>query len=65
MWNDSHIQALNGDLVLPAIKIAPLHRKSGSGDTFLFTSYLSTQDYALAKTIAAAPAWYAVNDKGS
>jgi ABC-type phosphate transport system substrate-binding protein len=51
--------------VLPAIKIAPLHRKSGSGDTFLFTSYLSTQDYALAKTIAAAPAWYAVNDKGS
>jgi phosphate transport system substrate-binding protein len=45
MWNDPHIQALNGDLVLPAIKIAPLHRKSGSGDTFLFTSYLSTQDY--------------------
>jgi phosphate transport system substrate-binding protein len=45
MWNDSRIQALNGNLVLPAIKIAPLHRKSGSGDTFLFTSYLSTQDY--------------------
>ena len=45
MWNDSHIQALNGDLVLPTIKIAPLHRKNGSGDTFLFTSYLSTQDY--------------------
>jgi phosphate transport system substrate-binding protein len=43
-WDDSHIQALNGDLVLPSIKIAPLHRLSGSGDTFLFTSYLSTQD---------------------
>jgi phosphate transport system substrate-binding protein len=44
MWNDSRIAALNGDLILPAIKIAPLHRAKGSGDTFLFTSYLSTQD---------------------
>jgi phosphate transport system substrate-binding protein len=45
MWNDKQIQALNGNLVLPAIKIHPLHRGKGSGDTFLFTSYLSTQDY--------------------
>ena len=29
---------------LPALKIVPLHRSDRSGDTFLFTSYLSTQD---------------------
>ncbi len=51
MWDDPRIQALNGDLDLPAIKIAPLHRKSGSGDTFLFTSYLSTQDYNWSTTV--------------
>jgi phosphate transport system substrate-binding protein len=47
MWNDPHIKVLNGAIAakLPALKIAPLHRKNGSGDTFLFTSYLSTQDY--------------------
>jgi phosphate transport system substrate-binding protein len=44
MWNDPGIQVLNGDLELPALRIAPLHRLKGSGDTFLFTSYLSTQD---------------------
>ena len=44
MWNDSTIQALNRGLDLPPIKIVPLHRSDRSGDTFLFTSYLSTQD---------------------
>ena len=27
-----------------ALKIVPVHRADSSGDTFLFTSYLSTQD---------------------
>jgi len=51
MWNDPHIQVLNGDLDLPAVKVAPLHRLKGSGDTFLFTSYLSTQDYTWNTTV--------------
>ena len=29
---------------LPAIPVVPLHRSDGSGDTFLFTQYLSKQD---------------------
>jgi phosphate transport system substrate-binding protein len=43
-WSDPAIAALNPGLHLPAIKIVPVHRSDGSGDTFLFTSYLSTQD---------------------
>ena len=43
-WNDSRIKALNPSLPLPELTIVPLHRSDRSGDTFLFTSYLSTQD---------------------
>jgi phosphate transport system substrate-binding protein len=43
-WNDPAIAALNPGLRMPAIRIVPVHRQDGSGDTFLFTSYLSTQD---------------------
>ena len=42
-WNDPAIARLNQGLHLSAIKIVPVHRSDGSGDTFLFTSYLSTQ----------------------
>jgi len=44
MWNDPQIQAINAGVPLPAIRVVPLHRTEGSGDTFIFTSYLSTQD---------------------
>ena len=44
MWNDPRITAINPQLTLPAIKIVPVERSDSSGDTFLFTSYLSTQD---------------------
>ena len=44
MWNDPQIQVLNGKVPLPATRIVPIHRDKSSGDTFLFTSYLSTQD---------------------
>jgi phosphate transport system substrate-binding protein len=45
MWDDPMIAALNGGIQLPAIPVVPLHRyPKGSGDTFIFTSYLSTQD---------------------
>jgi phosphate transport system substrate-binding protein len=41
-WNDARIKALNPGVSLPPTKVVPIHRKDGSGDTFLFTSYLST-----------------------
>lgn len=43
-WDDPAIAGLNPGLHLPAIAIVPVHRFDSSGDTFLFTSYLSTQD---------------------
>ncbi len=45
-WDDPGITGLgtNKGLSLPHLKIVPLHRSGSSGDTFLFTSYLSTQD---------------------
>ncbi len=41
MWNDPAISALNPGVQLPALKIVPIHRADGSGDTFLFSQYLS------------------------
>jgi phosphate transport system substrate-binding protein len=43
-WNDPAVRALNPGLALPDLKVVPVHRSDSSGDTFLFTSYLSTQD---------------------
>jgi phosphate transport system substrate-binding protein len=43
-WNNPMIQVLNGGIKLPDTPVVPFHRSSGSGDTFIFTSYLSTQD---------------------
>jgi phosphate transport system substrate-binding protein len=51
MWNDPAITGINQGLTLPAIKIVPIHRADSSGDTFLFTSYLSTQDQQWDNTI--------------
>jgi phosphate transport system substrate-binding protein len=46
-WNDPAITALNSGVTLPATTIVPLVRQGSSGDTFLFTSFLS----------ATSPAW--------
>ncbi|HET9058719.1 MAG TPA: phosphate ABC transporter substrate-binding protein PstS, partial [Acidimicrobiales bacterium] len=43
-WNDSAILNLNPGVVIPSTPIVVLHRSDGSGDTFLFTSYLSDAD---------------------
>ncbi|GBQ29498.1 phosphate ABC transporter substrate-binding protein PstS [Gluconacetobacter azotocaptans] len=40
-WNDPRIAAVNPDLTLPDIPVAPVRRADGSGTTFVFTSYLS------------------------
>jgi phosphate transport system substrate-binding protein len=41
MWDDKAIAALNSDLKLPHNDIVPIHRAEGSGDTFIFTQYLT------------------------
>jgi phosphate transport system substrate-binding protein len=43
-WNDARIRAINPGTKLPAHRIVPVHRSDGSGDTFLFSQYLSSQD---------------------
>ncbi len=43
-WNDPAIAAANPNVTLPRIPIVALHRSDGSGDTFLFTTYLSDTD---------------------
>ena len=40
-WNDPAITALNSGVTLPAKAIVPVRRVDSSGDTFLFTSFLS------------------------
>jgi phosphate transport system substrate-binding protein len=43
-WNDPAISKLNPDVNLPADKIIALHRSDSSGDTFIFSSYLTAAD---------------------
>jgi phosphate transport system substrate-binding protein len=50
-WNDPAITALNPGASLPDIKVVPLHRSDSSGDTFLFTGYLSDHDQTWNNTI--------------
>ena len=40
-WNDPAVKALNKHLSLPNEKITVVHRSDGSGDTYVFTDYLS------------------------
>jgi phosphate transport system substrate-binding protein len=43
-WNNSAITKLNPGVTLPSIPIVTLHRSDSSGDTFLFTQFLSKAD---------------------
>jgi phosphate transport system substrate-binding protein len=45
-WNDSRIQSLNPHVKLPALSITPIYRAPGSGDTYVFTSYLASASSA-------------------
>lgn len=40
-WNDAQIAALNPGVKLPDHPIVAVHRSDGSGDTFIFTQFLS------------------------
>ena len=43
-WNDPAIAALNPGITLPNLRIVALHRSDGSGDTFIFSQYLTDSD---------------------
>ena len=43
-WNDPKIAAINPGVTLPSTTIVPVHRSDGSGDTFIFSQYLSDAD---------------------
>jgi phosphate transport system substrate-binding protein len=40
-WNDPAIAKINKGVNLPNLKITPVYRSDGSGDTYAFTDYLS------------------------
>ncbi|HUZ62497.1 MAG TPA: phosphate ABC transporter substrate-binding protein PstS [Acetobacteraceae bacterium] len=52
MWDDAAIAALNSGVKLPHHQIIPVHRTDGSGDTFIFSQYLSFSTPSWAKTVA-------------
>jgi len=64
-WDDPQIAALNTGITLPNLRIIPVRRADSSGDTFIFTSFLSATD----KTWANGPSegttvtWPAVSDE--
>jgi phosphate transport system substrate-binding protein len=45
-WDDPSIKALNAGIALPHQHIVTVHRSDGSGDTFLFTQFLSKTNAA-------------------
>lgn len=49
-WNDPAIADANPGVTLPDHEIIPIHRLDGSGDTFLFSQYLSASDPQWADT---------------
>ncbi len=62
-WNDQAIQAANPGVTLPSNTIVPIHRSDGSGDTFMFTSFLSKANSTWSSQIGAstAPNWPGVS----
>lgn len=50
-WDDAAIAKLNPGVKLPNHKIIPVHRTDGSGDTFIFTTYLSDTSPVWSKNI--------------
>jgi phosphate transport system substrate-binding protein len=50
-WDDPMIAQLNPGVKLPHNEIVPVHRTDGSGDTFIFTQYLSFSTPDWSKTV--------------
>lgn len=51
-WNDPAIKTLNPGVDLPSQKIVTIHRTDGSGDTFIFSQYLSASDPEWEKSLS-------------
>lgn len=51
-WDDSAIKALNPGVSLPHQQIIPIRRSDGSGDTFLFTQFLSDTSSSWQSSVA-------------
>ena len=51
-WNDEKIKELNPGVNLPDHKIVTIHRTDGSGDTFIFTQFLSDSTPEWQKSLA-------------
>jgi phosphate transport system substrate-binding protein len=50
-WDDAAIKALNPGVKLPHHAIIPVHRTDGSGDTFIFSQYLSFSTPSWSKSV--------------
>jgi phosphate transport system substrate-binding protein len=61
-WNDKAIKAANPGIDLPNHVIIPVHRLDGSGDTFIFTQFLSASTPSWASTVkfGTAVSWPAI-----
>jgi phosphate transport system substrate-binding protein len=61
-WDDPAIAKINPGVKLPHNTIVPVHRTDGSGDTFIFTQYLSfsTPDWANSLAYGTTISWPAV-----
>lgn len=53
-WNDPKIAKLNKGKKLPSTKITPVYRTDGSGDTYVFTDYLSKVNSKFRSQVGAA-----------
>ena len=64
-WNDSAIAALNSGATLPSTAIVPIRRVDSSGDTFLFTSFLSAtnSDWSNGPSIGTTVTWPSVSSE--
>ena len=51
-WDDAAIAAINPGIPLPKHSITPIHRTDGSGDTFIFTQYLTKSAPTWASSVA-------------
>lgn len=51
-WDNPEIAKLNPGVRLPNHNIVPVHRTDGSGDTFIFTQYLSFSDPAWGNSLS-------------
>lgn len=52
-WGDPRIASLNAGLKLPNLPITVVHRSDGSGTTFVFTSFLASNNPAWAQRVGA------------